>query len=401
MRRLLRENDLRLEQVPGSGKDGRVLKGDVLAYLESGSTAGGEPVAAATETSSAAAGTRPAETRVEPLRGVRAAMAKRMVESASTIPHFQYGEEIDVTELLALRERLKPRAEAEEMRLTLMPFFMKALALAVEAYPILNSRLDAEAEEIHYLPHCNVGMAVDGKAGLMVPNVKHVEHRSLLEIAGEVQRLTADARDGRVSQADLRDGTISISNIGAWGNLCRADHQCPRGRYRCHRQDPVAAAFRRQRRGGVESHHDRHLGRRSPADRRRYHRPVLQCLEGLSGGSGNDVARAALVRCRHEPGAIAAVLHSGGPVGLSAQPPRCAQAARMGGAVPGAARAARLSGYRTDRQGRLWLRVRRRHRAWRGVRLQVHAGQSAQRIQDRLEEEAFMLEQVAIPAFPS
>ncbi|WP_069383553.1 dihydrolipoyllysine-residue acetyltransferase [Halomonas caseinilytica] len=222
VRRLLRENDLRLEQVPGSGKDGRVLKGDVLAYLESGSTAGGEPVAAATETSSAAAGTRPAETRVEPLRGVRAAMAKRMVESASTIPHFQYGEEIDVTELLALRERLKPRAEAEEMRLTLMPFFMKALALAVEAYPILNSRLDAEAEEIHYLPHCNVGMAVDGKAGLMVPNVKHVEHRSLLEIASEVQRLTADARDGRVSQADLRDGTISISNIGALGGTYAA-----------------------------------------------------------------------------------------------------------------------------------------------------------------------------------
>nr|WP_262983824.1 2-oxo acid dehydrogenase subunit E2 [Halomonas elongata] len=145
-----------------------------------------------------------------------------MVESASTIPHFQYGEEIDVTELLALRERLKPRAEASEMRLTLMPFFMKALALAVEAFPILNSRLDAEAEEIHYLPHCNVGMAVDGKAGLMVPNVKNVGRLSLLEIAGEVQRLTADARDGRVSQADLRDGTISISNIGALGGTYAA-----------------------------------------------------------------------------------------------------------------------------------------------------------------------------------
>ncbi|MDT8893955.1 dihydrolipoyllysine-residue acetyltransferase [Halomonas sp. I1] len=218
VRRLLREHDLRLEQVPGSGKDGRVLKGDVLAYLETG---GDEATAGAAATAPGTDEVR-AETRIEPLRGVRAAMARRMVESASTIPHFQYGEEIDVTELLALRERLKPRAEASETRLTLMPFFMKALALAVEAYPILNSRLDAEAEEIHYLPHCNVGMAVDGKAGLMVPNVKRVEHRSLLEIAGEVQRLTADARDGRVTQSDLRDGTISISNIGALGGTYAA-----------------------------------------------------------------------------------------------------------------------------------------------------------------------------------
>ncbi|MFM9269012.1 dihydrolipoyllysine-residue acetyltransferase [Halomonas elongata] len=222
VRRLLRENDLRLEQVPGSGKDGRVLKGDVLAYLEAGSAAGGEAAATSAGAPLETAEPQAAEVRVEPLRGVRAAMAKRMVESASTIPHFQYGEEIDVTELLALRERLKPRAEASEMRLTLMPFFMKALALAVEAFPILNSRLDAEAEEIHYLPHCNVGMAVDGKAGLMVPNIKNVGRLSLLEIAGEVQRLTADARDGRVSQADLRDGTISISNIGALGGTYAA-----------------------------------------------------------------------------------------------------------------------------------------------------------------------------------
>ncbi|MDR5858450.1 dihydrolipoyllysine-residue acetyltransferase [Halomonas eurihalina] len=224
VRRLLRENDLRLEQVPGSGKDGRVLKGDVLAYLEAGGAVGGETAATSAGASLSTVGTQTAEARIEPLRGVRAAMAKRMVESASAIPHFQYGEEIDVTELLALRERLKPRAEASEMRLTLMPFFMKALALAVEAFPILNSRLDAEAEaeEIHYLPHCNIGMAVDGKAGLMVPNVKNVGQLSLLEIAGEVQRLTADARDGRVSQADLRDGTISISNIGALGGTYAA-----------------------------------------------------------------------------------------------------------------------------------------------------------------------------------
>ncbi len=149
-------------------------------------------------------------------------MAKRMVEAASTIPHFQYGEEIDVTELLALRERLKPRAEAEGVRLTLMPFFMKAMALAVREAPILNARLNQAVDEIHYLPSVNVGMAVDSRAGLLVPNVKGVEGLSLLDIASEVARLTEAARSGKVAQEDLREGTISISNIGALGGTYAA-----------------------------------------------------------------------------------------------------------------------------------------------------------------------------------
>ncbi|RTQ98739.1 dihydrolipoyllysine-residue acetyltransferase [Halomonas nitroreducens] len=220
VRRLVREHALRLEEIPGSGKDGRVLKEDVIAYLEGGEARA--PQAAATASPAPAQPAGQGEVRVEPLRGVRAAMARQMVAAASTIPHFQYGEEIDVTELLALRERLKPRAEAKEARLTLMPFFMKAMALAIQDFPILNSRLNEAADEIHYLPSCNIGMAVDGKAGLMVPNVKAVETRSLLEVAREIQRLTGEAREGRVAQADLRDGTISISNIGALGGTYAA-----------------------------------------------------------------------------------------------------------------------------------------------------------------------------------
>ncbi|MDR9439794.1 MAG: 2-oxo acid dehydrogenase subunit E2 [Halomonas sp.] len=223
VRRLLREHGLRLEQVPGSGKQGRVLKEDIQAFLERGGTSTAESPAPAGE---AARSARPssgeAEVRVEPLRGVRAAMARQMVASASTIPHFQYGEELDVTDLLALRERLKPEAQACEARLTLMPFFMKAMALAIRDFPILNSRLNEAGDEIHYLPSCNIGMAVDGKAGLMVPNVKGVERLTLLEIAGEIQRLTHEAREGRVAQADLKGGTISISNIGALGGTYAA-----------------------------------------------------------------------------------------------------------------------------------------------------------------------------------
>jgi 2-oxoisovalerate dehydrogenase E2 component (dihydrolipoyl transacylase) len=222
VRRLVREHSLQLTEIAGSGKDGRVLKEDVLAHLD-------QPSQTATSSSQAVIKNRTANNqsetqapRVEPLRGVRAVMAKRMVESASTIPHFHYGEEIDVTSLLALRERLKPLAEAQGERLTLMPLFMKAMALAVAEEPIVNAQLNAAGDELHYYPQCNIGMAVDSKAGLMVPNVKNVERLTLLEIAREVGRLTTAAREGRVDQADLKGGTISISNIGALGGTYAA-----------------------------------------------------------------------------------------------------------------------------------------------------------------------------------
>ncbi|GGX78331.1 dihydrolipoamide acetyltransferase component of pyruvate dehydrogenase complex [Litchfieldella qijiaojingensis] len=220
VRRLVREHGLTLADIPGSGKDGRVLKADVLAYLERRPEpvrGAARPQQAETRREERARVEREREVRIEPIKGMQAVMARRMAEAASTIPHFTYGDEIDVTELLALRERLKDEAQAQGTRLTLMPFFMKAVALAVREFPILNSRINDEVTEIHYQPHCNIGMAVDGRGGLIVPNVKSVERLSLLEIAAEVARLTEAAREGRVGQADLKDGTISISNIGALG----------------------------------------------------------------------------------------------------------------------------------------------------------------------------------------
>lgn len=223
VRRLVREHNLDLADIAGSGKDGRVLKADVLSHLEQpAKPAPSQQPASAPAPAETASGeqrkpARELEARVEPIRGVRAAMARSMVASATTIPHFIYSEDIDVTDLLALREQLKPEAEARGSRLTLMPFFMKAMALAIQDFPVLNCRLNDEVTEIHYQPNCNIGMAVDSKAGLMVPNVKGVESLTLLGVADEVTRLTEAARSGRVSQEDLKGGTITISNIGALG----------------------------------------------------------------------------------------------------------------------------------------------------------------------------------------
>ncbi len=218
VRRLVREHQLALADIHGSGKDDRVLKADVLAYLE-------KPAATSQPQSSSVTAGKPVrsqEVRVEPIRGMQAVMAKRMAASASTIPHFIFSEEIDVTDLLNLRQQLKPVAEARGTRLTLMPFIMKAMTLAIQEFPILNSRLNDDVTEIHYLPQCNIGMAVDSKAGLLVPNVKGVEQLTLLEIADEVARLTDSAREGRVNQEDLKGGTITISNIGALGGTYAA-----------------------------------------------------------------------------------------------------------------------------------------------------------------------------------
>ncbi|MFC6671468.1 2-oxo acid dehydrogenase subunit E2 [Marinobacterium aestuariivivens] len=214
VRRLGREYGLDLTRVPGSGKDGRILKEDVLRYREdlTASTAAASP-RAAVEAEQQSRG----EVRVEPIRGIRAAMAKRMVEAVAGIPHFTYGDEVEMGALLTLRAQLKPKAEQQGVRLTLMPFFMKALALAIQQFPILNSRVNDDCTELHYQPSCNIGMAVDSRIGLLVPNVKGVERLSILAIAREVQRLTEAARAGQLKQEDLQDGTISLSNIGALG----------------------------------------------------------------------------------------------------------------------------------------------------------------------------------------
>ncbi len=204
VRRIARERALDLTQVAATGKNGRVLKEDVLRHLAKGDTAGEAPAAQVQD-------------RVEAITGVRALMAKAMVDSVSSIPHFTYVDEVDMTALIALRQQLKEKYEPQGIRFTLMPLLMKALSLALTDFPIINSRPNEDCTELHYIASHNIGMAVDSKVGLLVPNVKHVEQRSLLELAEELNRLTAAAREGRLAPADLANGTVTISNVGAIG----------------------------------------------------------------------------------------------------------------------------------------------------------------------------------------
>ncbi|MAG77666.1 MAG: dihydrolipoamide acetyltransferase [Colwelliaceae bacterium] len=215
VRRVARELGINIHLVPGSGKKGRVYKEDVLAYQQGGSST--STVAASQTPLAESAMQATGGTRVEPIRGVKAAMAKAMVNSVSTIPHFTYCEEIDLTDLIALRSQLKEQYAKQDIKLTMMPFFMKAMSLALKEFPIINAQVNDECSEITYFEDHNIGMAVDSKVGLLVPNVKQAQSKSILDLAKEITRLTNDAREGRVAQADLKGGTISISNIGAIG----------------------------------------------------------------------------------------------------------------------------------------------------------------------------------------
>ncbi|CAM3804743.1 dihydrolipoyllysine-residue acetyltransferase [Rheinheimera salexigens] len=216
VRRLARELNVDISQVSGSGDKGRVFKDDVKAFVD-GNAAGAAAPIANTQQASSQQGAVNAENRVEAIKGIKAIMARQMTDSVSTIPHFTYCEEIDLTELIALRESLKEQYKQQGIKLTMMPFFIKALSLAIKQFPVMNSKVNADCTELTYFAQHNIGIAVDSKVGLLVPNIKDCQAKTVIEIAQQLTRLTDSAREGRVSPADLKGGTISISNIGALG----------------------------------------------------------------------------------------------------------------------------------------------------------------------------------------
>ena len=224
VRRKARELDVDLTCVPGSGKNGRIYKQDIEAFIKNEVPSGMDTselnkpqTTESKKTSSTEHTASTGGTRTEAIKGIKAAMAKQMVASVSTIPHFTYSDEIDLTDLIALRTDLKEQYKAQGVKLTMMPFFIKALSLAMSQFPVLNSKVNDDCSEITYYDDHNIGVAVDSKVGLLVPNIKACQTKSIVEVANSLTQLTDSAREGRVAPDDLKGGTISISNIGAIG----------------------------------------------------------------------------------------------------------------------------------------------------------------------------------------
>ncbi len=227
VRRVAREKNIDLSTVEGSGKKGRILKSDVLNLQHSNvDTSSQNSRSSAPSSSTAEKGdlnststVLKGSVRTEKVRGIQAAMAKQMSASVYTIPHFTVSDELVMDNLMALRKLLKPEFEAKNVKLSFMPFFVKAMSLALNEFPVINSQLNEDATEISYFADHNIGFAVDSKIGLLVPNIKRVQDLSLLDIAVQMQDIIEQARAGRVAGEHLKGGTISISNIGAIGGI--------------------------------------------------------------------------------------------------------------------------------------------------------------------------------------
>ena len=203
---------IELQFVPGTGMAGRITQQDLDAYASRVGQAG----------SAAQADQRyaqPSAEKVIPVIGLRRKIALKMQEAKRRIPHFTYVEEIDVTELEALRARLNAKYGKERGRLTMLPFLVRAVVLAVREFPQVNARYDDDAAVVTRFDAVHLGMATQTEGGLMVPVMRHAETRDLWACAAEVLRLSEAARSGKATREELTGSTITITSLGALGGI--------------------------------------------------------------------------------------------------------------------------------------------------------------------------------------
>ena len=212
LRRRAWDLGVELQFVPGSGPAGRILPEDLDAYVKRGSAA------SASGTSGTSYRALHAEQAI-PVIGLRRKIAQKMQDTKRRIPHFSYVEEIDVTELEALRSKLNQQWGKERGKLSLLPFLMRAVVLAVRQFPQINARFDDDAGVVTRHAAVHLGIAAQTESGLMVPVVRHAETRDLWSSANEMARLAEAARSGKATREELSGSTITISSLGALGGI--------------------------------------------------------------------------------------------------------------------------------------------------------------------------------------
>lgn len=228
VRKFAREQGVDLTRLQGSGKNGRITREDVTAAAsgagqtapaaaEAANVAAAPAAQAAAPAASAAPAVADAAEERVPLKGVRKIIAQAMAKSVYTAPHVTVMDEVDVSKLVAFRQRLKPIAEKKGVKLTYLPFIVKAVVAALKQYPALNASIDDERSEIVYKKNFHVGIATDTDNGLIVPVVTNADRKSMWTIAAEISELAAKAREGKLSPSEMKGSTFSITNIGSAG----------------------------------------------------------------------------------------------------------------------------------------------------------------------------------------
>ncbi len=220
VRRFARELGVALHQVTGTGRKGRILKSDVQNHVKQ---------ALAGQTNAAAGGTfsLPAAPEIDysqwgevarkPLSRIKKISGQHLHKAWLGIPHVTQFDEADITELEAFRKAQKKVAEKQEIKLTFMPFLLKALAAALARYPQFNASLSADGAELIYKHYCHLGIAVDTPKGLMVPVIRDVDQKGVFDLAQELMTISAKARKGTLTAQDMQGGCLSISSLGGIG----------------------------------------------------------------------------------------------------------------------------------------------------------------------------------------
>jgi pyruvate dehydrogenase E2 component (dihydrolipoamide acetyltransferase) len=225
IRKLARDLGIDLTKVRGSARGGRIVLEDVRGYIQRLQRLATQPV-----TPAAGAGTQAQKAPAEqidfskwgsvlkkPLSPLRQVISRRMLENWNAVPHVTQFDDADITNLNALRKKYAPAYDQKGARLTLTSFVLKIVASTLKAHPIFNSSLDEVAQEIVIKEYYHIGVAVDTDAGLIVPVIRDVNKKSLIEISKELEDLAKKARDRKVSSEELKGGTFTISNQGGIG----------------------------------------------------------------------------------------------------------------------------------------------------------------------------------------
>lgn len=219
VRKYARDQDVKISEVTGTGKNNRILKTDIDNFLT------GEDTTEATDIAQESTGSEAAqalpegplpETR-EKMSSMRRVIANAMVNSKTKIPHVTLMDEVEVSGLVAHRKKFKEVALEQDIKLTYLPYIVKALVSTLKKYPIINASIDETTDEIVYKHYFNVGVAADTDKGLFVPVVKNADSKSVFEISKEINSLAGKARDGILTSEEMQNGSTTVSNIGSAG----------------------------------------------------------------------------------------------------------------------------------------------------------------------------------------
>jgi 2-oxoglutarate dehydrogenase E2 component (dihydrolipoamide succinyltransferase) len=221
-RRAADEAGISVGDVQGTGRGGVVSKPDVIEHIETAPAPAPAPAPSASlaPSASSAGSVDRRETRetTEKMTTRRKKIAENLLHSHISTARLTTFNEVDMTAVNALREKMKEKVEKEHgVKLTFMPFFVKAAVMALESYPILNSQIDGES--IVYKHYVNMGIAVASEAGLVVPNIKDAHAKGILGVSREISAVAKRARDGKLTMDDLTGGTFTITNGGVFGSL--------------------------------------------------------------------------------------------------------------------------------------------------------------------------------------